>query len=96
MYLEEVKMKHVNAKEVLPKELVHLIQEYIDGQPVYIPRKYENKKTWGEASGARAMLDKRNSEICISFQDGVKIPELAKQYYLSEKSIRRIVNPCRK
>lgn len=89
-------MKHVNAKEILPKELVHSIQKYIDGQPLYIPRKYENKKAWGQTSGAKAMLKKRNLEIYVKFQNDVKISELAKQYYLSEKSIRRIVSEVKK
>ena len=38
-------MRYQKASEILPVELVKLIQDYIDGEYVYIPRKQENKKT---------------------------------------------------
>jgi len=46
-------MRYQRANEILPEELVELIQNYIDGEYVYIPRKQENKRTWGEGTGAR-------------------------------------------
>lgn len=41
-------MKYTNAKSILPEELLTLIQDYIDGEYLYIPRKQENQKSWGE------------------------------------------------
>lgn len=32
-------MKYIKAQDVLPEEIVKIIQEYIDGEYLYIPRK---------------------------------------------------------
>lgn len=32
-------MGYVKAEEILPMEMIELIQEYVDGQNIYIPRK---------------------------------------------------------
>ena len=56
-------MRYQKASEILPVELVELIQDYIDGEYVYIPRKQENKKKWGVASRTREELRLRNVEI---------------------------------
>ena len=42
----EAAMRYQKANEILPKELVELIQSYMDGGYVYIPRKEENRKSW--------------------------------------------------
>ncbi|WP_105617013.1 CD3324 family protein [Vallitalea okinawensis] len=84
-------MGYVKAQDVLPEEIIRLIQDYVDGECLYIPRKSVNKKSWGEASGARSMLNKRNIEICTEFLKGSSIKELTQKYYLSEKSVQRII-----
>lgn len=84
-------MRYQKASEILPVELVELIQDYIDGEYVYIPRKQENKKNWGEASRTREELRLRNMEIFVRHSQGMSTRELAEQYFLSEKSIQRIV-----
>lgn len=84
-------MRYQKAGEILPTELVELIQNYIDGEYVYIPRKQENKKNWGEASRAKEELRLRNTEIFVKYSQGAGTKELAAQYFLSEKSIQRIV-----
>lgn len=56
---------YVKACDVLPDDLISLIQEYIDGEYLYIPRKKENKKSWGEISGVRKDLSIRNREIYL-------------------------------
>ena len=38
-------MSYIRADEILPKELLEAIQQYIDGQTIYIPRK--EKRKWG-------------------------------------------------
>lgn len=85
-------MSYIKAQDVLPEEIVKLIQEYIDGEYLYVPRKNENKKSWGEKSGARSTLKKRNEEIFNRYVNGASIIELTNTYYLSEKSIRRIIS----
>lgn len=84
-------MRYQKANEILPKELVELIQSYMDGGYVYIPRKEENRKSWGETSSARKEIQARNREIYKKYRQGMKVQELAEQFYLSEKSIQRIV-----
>ena len=89
-------MGYKNAALVLPQALIKEIQRYIDGVYLYIPRKTENKRSWGEATNARLMLQVRN--ICI-FQDylsGKSVQELAQEYYLSCKSIQRVIAQERK
>lgn len=84
-------MKYVKAQEVLPDEIVRILQEYVDGKYLYIPRKIENHKAWGEKSGIKNSLKVRNNEIYKKYIDGVTINKLTQEYYLSEKSIRRII-----
>jgi Mor family transcriptional regulator len=85
-------MRYSKAQNVLPVEILKIIQEYVDGEYLYIPRKNGNKKAWGEKSGTRNSLKYRNVEIFNKHNEGASIIELANEYYLSEKSIRRIVS----
>jgi Mor transcription activator family. len=85
-------MKYVKALDVLPEEIIKIIQEYVDGEYLYVPRKNENHKAWGEKSGIRKSLKVRNKEIYKKYLDGVTINQLTQEYYLTEKSIRRIIS----
>lgn len=84
-------MRYQKANEILPEELVELIQNYIDGEYVYIPRKQENKRNWGEGTGAREERKRRDRSIYKDYVSGFCVKILAERYYLSEKSIQRIV-----
>ena len=84
-------MKYVKAQDVLPEEILKIIQEYIDGKYLYVPRKNENHRAWGEKSGIRKSLKVRNNEIYRKHLHGATVNELAQEYYLSDKSIRRII-----
>lgn len=84
-------MKYVKAQDVLPEEIIEILQKYL-----YIPRKNENQKAWGENSGIRKSLNARNTEIFKKYKDGTSINTLAKEYFLSEKSIRRIISDKKK
>ena len=84
-------MRYQKANEILPEHLVELIQKSIDGGYVYIPRKQENRKNWGESSRAKEELRRRNKEIFTKYRQGMGVKSLAEQYFLSEKSIQRIV-----
>lgn len=83
-------MKYKNASDILPDELLREVQKYIAGEALYIP-KDENRKKWGESSGARKFFTQRNEEIKNKFFHKVSIEELAKEYYLSVETIRKIV-----
>ncbi|MBC5628835.1 hypothetical protein H8S20_08025 [Clostridium sp. NSJ-6] len=85
-------MKYIKALDVLPEEIIKIIQEYIDGEYLYVPRKDENHKSWGENSGIKKSLKIRNNEIFQKYLKGFTINELAREYFLSDKSIRRIIN----
>jgi len=84
-------MRYQRANEILPEELVELIQNYIDGEYVYIPRKQENKRNWGEGTGAREERKRRDRSIYKDYISGFCVRILAERYYLSEKSIQRIL-----
>ncbi|AKA67911.1 CD3324 family protein [Clostridium scatologenes] len=84
-------MKYKNAQNILPKEIIKIIQQYVDGSYLYIPRKDENRKNWGENSGFKNELVERNTQIYNSFNNGSSVKELANKYYLTQNSIRRII-----
>lgn len=84
-------MAYRNGRDVLPAELLVQLQKYIEGEIIYIPRKDEGRLGWGEASGTRKMLDKRNREIYSLYKNGVKMKELVERFHLSEDSIRKIL-----
>lgn len=41
-------MRYVKAQDVLPEEVIKIIQEYLDGEYLYVPRKSGNHKAWKE------------------------------------------------
>ena len=84
-------MSYIKAEDILPKEVLEQIQKYVDGQAIYIPRKAENRRTWGDNTAYKAELRMRNGMIRRAHQQGSSIVELAEQFHLSEKSIRRIL-----
>ena len=84
-------MGYVKAEEILPLEVIELIQQYVDGRNIYIPRKTENRQQWGTGTETKKELMVRNREIYAEYLAGIKIVELAEKYFLSEKSIQRIV-----
>lgn len=82
-------MSYIRAEEVLPKELIETIQQYVNGKAIYIPS--TSKKEWGSHTDTRQYLIQRNHEISQKYQGGSSIASLAMQFSLSEKSIQRIV-----
>lgn len=89
-------MKYLKAQNILAEELIEEIQQHIDGVYIYIPRKSENKRTWGENSGIKKELKERNREIYQKFLRGASIPSLSEHYYLTEYSIKRIIKKIEK
>ncbi|WP_434297729.1 CD3324 family protein [Clostridium sporogenes] len=84
-------MKYINAADVLPKELLKEILNYVDGELLYIPASGEKQK-WGQLSGSREYYRKRNSEIINQYKNGATISNISKAYCLSYDSVRKIVN----
>lgn len=84
-------MGYMRAEEILPMEIIELIQQYVDGENIYIPRKANKRQAWGAGTQIRRELSERNEAIFRDYLTGMKVAELACKYYLSEKSIQRIV-----
>lgn len=85
-------MSYVKAEDILPKKLVEEIQQYVDGQLIYIPRKNENSLSWGEKNGTRERLANRNQAIVSRYHSGETIGKLSEMYFLSEKRIQGIIH----
>lgn len=84
-------MSYKKADQVLPVEIIKLIQKYIDGECIYIPRKENERKEWGTTTSIRQELRDRNNKIYCDYKKGLRNFELAEKYFLSEKSIQRIL-----
>ncbi|MDR9855102.1 CD3324 family protein [Paenibacillus sp. VCA1] len=83
-------MKYENAGEVIPEKLLKEIQKYAAGKLLYIPIGKE-KKGWGETTGYRDRLQKRNRMIRNKYAGGMTVSELADEYFLSLDSIKKII-----
>lgn len=84
-------MGYQKAEELLPLEVIELIQQYVDGQSIYIPRKEDSRKKWGQNTNIHNELAQRNQQIYLDYIQGSSTSELAGKYYLSQKSIQRIL-----
>mgnify|MGYP004498688085 CR=1 FL=1 len=82
-------MSQLRAEEILPKELIETIQQYVSGKSIYIPCR--EKKDWGSQTQSRQYYEARNHEICKKHRNGTSVVELAAEYSLSLKSIQRII-----
>lgn len=84
-------MSYKRAKYILPTELLELVQKYVDGECIYIPRKSSNKKEWGSRTSIRTELALRDMQIYKDYQTGHNCGYLSQKYFLSLKSIQRII-----
>lgn len=84
-------MSYKNGKDVLPPNLLKQLQDYIQGEIIYVPKKGQKRAGWGENNGTRKIIEKRNREIYRLYKNGCTIIELIQMYHLSEDSIRKII-----
>ncbi|MDO4322112.1 MAG: CD3324 family protein [Lachnospiraceae bacterium] len=89
-------MGYKSATQILPQDLLQKVQEYVDGEFLYIPRISDNKKDWGAATSTRQELQVRNQYIYEDYLSGESMDYLAEKYFLSLKSIQRIVGQLKK
>ena len=82
-------MGYRNAGEILPVEVIELIQQYVDGEN--IPRRSDNRLKWGSKTRITQELSRRNQLIYADYRGGMTVSELGEKYYLSVKSIQRII-----
>lgn len=84
-------MSYIKAQDIFPQEIIEIIQEYIEGEYIYIPKKELNRKAWGETTNSRKEISSRNSSIYEEYVEGKSKDYLSEKYFLSRKSIDRII-----
>lgn len=84
-------MGYIKATDVLPTEILDLIQKYVEGEYIYIPKKECNRKLWGQTTNSKEKTSARNADIYKIYEEGVSTKILSEMYYLSLKSIQRII-----
>ena len=82
-------MKYVNANDVLPEELLSMIQKYYQGGYLYIPK--GNDCEVKRRTDYTIELEKRNQYIYLKHLEGRTNGQLGNIYHLSAASIRRII-----
>lgn len=87
----EAAVHYIKAEDILPQEVIALIQQYVDGETIYIPRKAENRLAWGSRTNYKSELLERNAKIRSEHANGASVSQLAQRHHLSAKSIRRIL-----
>jgi Mor family transcriptional regulator len=88
-------MSYQNGKAVLPEQLLAAIQKYVDGAYIYIPRKAANRQPWDADGQNRQIILARNLEIFRKYAAGISVKELAKAYFLSDKTVYGILAKMR-
>ena len=89
-------MRYRKAYQILPRELLEKVQEYVDGTILYIPKTEEHRKNWGEGTATRDELRIRNARIYSDYLAGESMKDLSSKYFLSLKSIQRIIGQEKK
>ncbi len=84
-------MKHLNAGALLPEALVKELQSYVQGAYLYVPTDRARRKEWGEVSGYRQELRRRNRAIVEAYRHGASMDALAEAHGLSVSAIRKII-----
>lgn len=87
-------LKYKNAKKILPPDLIEAIQQYVQGEYIYIPIKEKNVNV--APTEYEVELEKRDTHIYKNSLEGVSNKKLSQIYNLSESSIRRIIISQRK
>ena len=84
-------MRYIRAQDVLPADLLNQLQQDVDGAYLYIPRREENRLAWGQRTNSKSETAGRNREIYRRALAGETAAQLAEVYFLTEKTIRRIL-----
>ncbi len=84
-------MGYIHALEILPEALMQEIQKYVDGQVIYIPKTESKRCKWGAKTGAKVYFKERNLEIYNRYKNGATVFDLSEKYFLTPKSIQRII-----
>lgn len=82
-------MKYLNAGDVLPGQLLSMIQKYYQGGYLYIPK--VSSRQVRRQTDYKIELAKRNQHIYLQHLEGKTNGQLGTLYHLSDASIRRIL-----
>ena len=82
-------MKYRNATELLPAQLLEELQNYAQGETLYIPK--IKRKSWGEGTGARNFFSRRDTDIRNQFSSGAQLTSLSQEHFISEDAVKKIV-----
>lgn len=88
-------MGYKKATDILPRDILRVVQQYIDGEYLYIPRIETERQAWGAKTETKRMVRTRNREIVAERRAGCSAAELAERYFLSVKTIHKIVSAAR-
>lgn len=84
-------MAYQNARDVLPPDVLHLVQRYVQGKCLYIPRADHMPKRLPSDA-----IRQRNAAIAMAYRSGQSVAALSRQYYLSPQAIYKILRAYRK
>lgn len=82
-------MKYRNATEMLPPQLLQELQQYAQGETLYVPK--AKRKSWGEGTGAKVFFSRRDSVIRNQYSSGAPLAELSEKHFISEDAVKKIV-----
>ena len=68
-------MSYLRAKEILPKEVLELVQQYVSGKAIYVPCR--EKQPWGDKSAPQPQKSGNIPQSSRRYLD--------KEYRFSEK-----------
>ena len=57
-------MSYKKATNLLPDELLREVQQYVDGELIYIPRLDANRRDWGQDTSTRGELAAQRADTC--------------------------------
>ena len=82
-------MGYRNAEKILPPALLQAVQQYAEGECLYVPRR-EKQSRRTSAESARQQAE-RNDAIRRCYRAGWSVRRLAEEYYLSPQSSYKIL-----
>lgn len=84
-------MSYKKAKHILPLDLLAEVQKYAEGECIYIPKRTDRKMPRGASAASLEYFQKRNAQIYRDYLAGESQDLLSEKYFLSLKSIQRII-----
>ena len=78
-------MGYKNGKDLLPPALLKAVQQYAEGECIYIPKISHRQR------GQRRDTAQRNADIRTKRNAGCSVRQLSQEYFLSTQAIYKIL-----